>query len=205
MDPNRFRLSSPRAISGFVALAFAFAALTAFAQVKERPIPRIVKKDGRFALLVDDAPYFMLAAQVNNSSGWPAMLPQVWSAMEFLHANTVEIPVYWEQFEPRQGQFDYSVVDTLLTEARAHHMRLVLLWFGTWKNGNPHYVPEWMKLDPERYPYVVDKSGHPADSPSPFAAASLEADTRAFAALMRHLRTADPQRTVLMWRIKAAN
>src|ERR1039458_9008896 len=191
-----------RKTSSFVAVVIASTALAAFAQVKERPIPRIVKKDGRYALFVDDAPYFLLAAQVNNSSGWPAMLPQVWPAMEFLHANTVEIPVYWEQFEPRQGQFDYSLVDTLLTQARAHQMRLLLLWFGTWKNGNPHYVPEWMKLDPERYPYVVDKSGHPADSPSPFAAASLEADTRAFAALMRHLRTADPQRTVLMVQVE---
>ncbi len=106
------------------------------------------------------------------------MLPKVWPAMEFLHANTVEIPVYWEQFEPRPGQFDYSVVDTLLTQARAHRLRLVLLWFATWKNGNPHYMPEWMKLAPERYPHVVDKDGHPVDSPSPFAAASLEADAQ---------------------------
>jgi beta-galactosidase GanA len=202
MTPNRFGLITKRAFSGFVALAFAFAALTAFAQVKERPIPRVVKKDGRFALLVDDAPYFMLAAQVNNSSGWPAMLPQVWSSMEFLHANTVEIPVYWEQFEPKQGQFDYGVVDTLLTQARAHRMRLVLLWFGTWKNGNPHYMPEWMKLEPDRYPYVVDKNGHPVDSPSPFATTSLEADKKAFAAFMRHLKTADPQRTVLMVQVE---
>src|ERR1017187_2188605 len=96
-----------RKTSSFVAVVIASTALAAFAQVKERPIPRIVKKDGRYALFVDDAPYFLLAAQVNNSSGWPAMLPQVWPAMEFLHANTVEIPVYWEQFEPRQGQFDY--------------------------------------------------------------------------------------------------
>ena len=202
MTPNRFRPSTARAFSGFVAVAFALTALAAFAQVMERPIPRIVKKDGRFALLVDGAPYFMLAAQVNNSSGWPAMLPQVWSAMEFLHANTVEIPVYWEQFEPKQGQFDYSAVDTLLTQARAHRMRLVLLWFGTWKNGNPHYMPEWMKLDPARYPYVVDKNGHPADSPSPFATTSLEADKKAFAALMRHLKAADPQRTVLMVQVE---
>jgi hypothetical protein len=191
-----------RRFSGFVAVAFAITALAAFSQVKERPIPRLVKKDGRYALLVDGAPYFLLAAQVNNSSGWPAMLPKVWPAMEFLHANTVEIPVYWEQFEPRQGQFDYSIVDTLLTQARAHQMRLVLLWFGTWKNGNPHYVPEWMKVDPERYPYVVDKSGRPVDSPSPFATASLEADTRAFAALMRHLKEADLQRTVLMVQVE---
>ena len=189
-------------VSSFVAVAVAFSALTAFAQVKEAPIPRLVKKDGRWALFVDGAPYFMLGAQVNNSSGWPAMLPKVWPAMEFLHANTVEIPVYWEQFEPRQGQFDYSAVDALLTQARAHRLRLVLLWFGAWKNGSQHYMPEWMKLAPERYTHVVDKTGRPVDSPSPFAAASLEAEIKAFTAFMGHLKTADPQRTVLMVQVE---
>src|SRR5581483_7067056 len=105
--------------------------------------------------------------------------------------NTVEIPIYWEQFEPRSGQFDYSVLDMILTQARDHHVRLVLLWFGTWKNGSQHYMPEWMKLDPQRYGHILDKNGRPADSPSPFAAASLEADKRAFTALMRHLKSAD--------------
>lgn len=165
-------------------------------------MPRIVKQDGRYALLVDDAPYFVLGAEVNNSSGWPAVLPKVWPAMEYMHANTVEIPVYWEQFEPKQGQYDYSAVDTLLTEARAHQLRLILLWFATWKNGNQHYMPEWMKREPELYAHVIDENGHPVDSPSPFAAASLDADTKAFTALMRHLKTADPQRTVIMIQVE---
>jgi beta-galactosidase GanA len=117
------------------------------AQVKERPIPRIVQKDGRYALLVDDAPYLMLGAQVHNSSSWPAELPKVWPAMEYLHVNTVEMPVYWEQIEARHGEYDFTLVDTLLAEARKHQVRLVLLWFGTWKNGSQHYMPEWMKLD----------------------------------------------------------
>jgi Domain of unknown function (DUF5597)/Beta-galactosidase len=204
--------------SSFVAVAFIFTAVTAFAQAvapaapqavpqavppaKERPIPRLVKKDGRYALFVDDAPYLILGAQVNNSSGWPAVLPKVWPAMEDMHANTVEIPVYWEQFEPRQGQYDYSAVDALLTQARSHQLHLVLLWFATWKNGSQHYMPDWMKLAPERYAHLVDKSGHPVDSPSPFAAASLDADCKAFAALMHHLKTADPQRTVLMVQVE---
>src|ERR1700690_3721817 len=80
-----------------LAAGFVFSALTTFAQEKDQPIPHIVKKDGRYALFVDDAPYFILGAQVNNSSGWPAVLPKVWPAMEDMHANTVEIPVYWEQ------------------------------------------------------------------------------------------------------------
>jgi beta-galactosidase GanA len=169
---------------------------------KDHPLPRIVEKDGRHALLVDGAPYLMLGAQVNNSSAWPAMLPKVWPAIEYLHANTVEMPVYWEQFEPRQGEFDYTVVDTLLTQAREHHVHLVLLWFGTWKNGSGHYMPEWMKLAPERYPRMTGANGRPVDSPSPYAPAAIEADIQAFTALLRHLKAADPQRTVIMVQVE---
>src|SRR5450755_2375698 len=102
------------------ALVATSVAVTIPAQVKERPIPRLVKKDGRYALFVDDAPYLMLGAQAHNSSGWPAMLPKVWPAMEYLHVNTLEIPVYWEQFEPQQGKYDHTVIDALLSGAREH-------------------------------------------------------------------------------------
>ena len=173
-----------------------------YAKTAESPIPRLVKQDGRYALLVDGAPFLMLGAQSNNSSDWPATLPKVWPAIEYLHANTLETPIYWEQFEPKQGQFDYSAVDTVLTQAREHHVHLVLLWFGTWKNGSQHYMPEWMKLDPQRYSHVMNKNGEYIDSPSPFATASMEADKRAFGALMRHLKQADSERTVLMVQVE---
>ena len=172
------------------------------AQVKERPLPRLEKKDGRYALMVDGAPFLMLGAQAHNSSGWPAMLPKVWPAIEYLHANTLEIPIYWEQFEPREGQFDYTVIDTILAQAREHHTRLDLLWFGTYKNGSQHYMPEWMKLKPDTYTHLVDKSGHAVDSPSPFCDASLAADIRAFTAFMRHLKSADPERTVIIVQVE---
>ena len=139
---------------------------------------------------------------MNNSSGWPAVLPKVWPAMEFMHVNTVEIPVYWEQFEPRQGQFDYSVVDTLLAQARDHKVHLVLLWFGTWKNGSNHYMPQWMKLDPDRYPNLIGPDGKYVDSPSPLAKATLAADIDAFANLMRHLKQADSRHTVLLVQVE---
>jgi hypothetical protein len=172
------------------------------AQASPQPSPTIVEKDGRFALLVDGKPYLMLGVQANNSSAWPAYLDKVWPAAETLHANTVELPIYWEQLEPLQGKFDFSVVDLILKQAHEHHLRLVLLWFGTWKNGSSHYTPEWVKLDQQKYPFVVGKDGKTVDSPSPFAPARLEADKTAFRTLMRHLKQADPQRTVLMVQVE---
>jgi len=185
-------------------------ASVSFAQPTARPIaqasaalmPRLEQKDGRWALMVDGAPYLMLGVQVNNSSAWPGVLPEVWPAVDRLHANTVEAPVYWEQLEATKGKFDFSVVDALLAGARAHKVHLTLLWFGTWKNGNPHYVPEWVKRDPVKYPRVVGPNGEVRDTMSPFGTATLEADKAAFAALMRHLKTADPRHTVILVQVE---
>jgi len=151
---------------------------------------------------VDGAPFLILGLQAHNSSGWPAMLPKVWPAVEYVQANTLEIPVYWEQFEPEPGRFDSSLVDTLIRQAREHRVRLVLLWFGTWKNGSSHYLPLWMKKEPQRYPRMVDASGRRVDSPSPHAGATLAADVHAFSALMRHLKAVDPVRTVIMVQVQ---
>lgn len=167
-----------------------------------RPLPAIVERDGRYALMVDGKPFLMLGVQANNSSAWPAYLDKVWPAAETLHANTVELPIYWEQVEATQGKFDFSSVDLILRQAREHKMRLVLLWFGTWKNGSSHYTPEWIKLDQAKYPFVHNDKGESVDSPSPFSAPFLEADKTAFRALMRHLKAADPERTVLMVQVE---
>lgn len=168
----------------------------------EQPIPAIVQKNGHYALMVDGAPYLMLGVQANNSSAWPAYLDKVWPAAETLHANTVELPIYWEQLEATQGKFDFSVVDLILKQAREHHVRLVLLWFGTWKNGSSHYTPEWIKLNQEKYPFLRNEKGETVDSPSPFSEPFLEADKNAFRALMRHLNETDAQRTVLMVQVE---
>ncbi len=172
------------------------------APVAEASLPHIVRDGDRYALMVDDAPFLMLGAQVNNSSAWPAALPKVWPAMERLGVNTMEIPIAWQQIEATEGQFDFAFLDTLLTQAREHHIRLVLLWFGTWKNNNPNYAPDWVKLDNARFPRVINAKGETMNSLSPLFPATLEADKTAFAALMRHLKAVDPQHTVLMMQVE---
>src|SRR5438105_8972499 len=107
-------------------------ALGLAASATAAPLPQIVSKNGKHELFVDGAPFLILGAQANNSSNYPAVLPQVWPALDDMHANTLEIPVAWEQIEPVEGRFDFSYVDTLLAQAREHGKRLVLLWFGTW-------------------------------------------------------------------------
>jgi hypothetical protein len=172
------------------------------AQTNISYLPHLVHENGRHALIVDGEPFLILGAQCNNSSAWPATLPEVWSAMEILNVNTLEIPIYWEQFEPQPGQYDYHIIDTIITQAHQKNLRLVMLWFGTWKNGSNHYMPQWMKLQPEKYPNIIDKNGQQIDSPSPHSEAALAADVKAFSAFMVHLKEFDKEHTVIMIQVE---
>jgi beta-galactosidase GanA len=177
---------------GVLALRFAVA----------QDMPRLAVEQGRGSLIVDGKPFWLLGAQVDNSSGWPERLQAVWPAAEKMRLNTLEVPVYWEQMEALKGHFDFTVVDAILQQARDHKMRLVLLWFGTWKNGKMHYVPEWVKADTATYPRMKTRDGSMIDVLSPNSPANLAADRDAFTALMRHLREVDTQHTVIMMQVE---
>lgn len=166
-------------------------------------MPRIEKRGPNFAMTVDGKPFLVLGAQINNSSSWPSTLPDVWPALADLHVNTVEAPVYWELMEPAPGKFDFANVDLLVNGAREHSLHLVLLWFGTWKNGQNHYVPEWIKTDPAKYPREQNDHGKLLDVMSPNSTTNLDADKHAFAALMHHLKEIDgSQHTVIMIQVE---
>ena len=172
------------------------------APAASQDLPRLESRNGRHALIVDGAPFLMLGAQANNSSNYPAALPKVWPVVEAMHANTLEMPVAWEQVEPVEGRFDFGFVDTLLAEARARDKRLVLLWFGTWKNTGASYAPEWVKRDGKRFPRMRTADGSAHYALSPHGSDTLAADRRAFVALMTHLAKADTQNTVIMVQVE---
>lgn len=176
--------------------------LTAPVLAQSAPLPRIISKDGRHALLVDNQPFLMLGGQVNNASNYPEMLPEVWPTILALHANTVEVPIAWEQVEPVEGRFDFSFLDALVRQARENKVRLVLLWFGTWKNTSASYTPEWVKSDTRRFPRMITKDGKTHYALSPHGRSTLQADKKAFVALMRRIREIDPQHTVIMVQVE---
>jgi beta-galactosidase GanA len=177
-------------------------ALAAAGAGAETAMPQIIERGGHRALLVEGSPFLMLGVQANNSSNYPAVLPKVWAGVEQLHANTLEIPISWEQFEPQEGSFDHGYLDALLAQARQRHVHLVLLWFATWKNNNPNYAPQWVKLDNQRFPRVIAANGETRNSLSPHFTATLEADRKAFVELMRYLKRADAARTVIMVQVE---
>jgi hypothetical protein len=185
-------------------------------------IPHLRKQGTATQLIVDGKPFLALAGELSNSSAtsveymklvWPRLVAQK-------KLNTVLAGVSWNQIEPQEGKFDFSVLDGVIQGARAHKMRLVLLWFATWKNGLSSYPPDWVKMDFDRFPratMIGDQTPWPVfgtvrsqvtgslniELLSPFGDATRDADARAFAAMMRHIKAVDGrEHTVIMIQVE---
>lgn len=177
--------------------------LTASKVAAAGPIPELRRQGTATQLVVEGKPFLIRGGELGNSSGEPEYLKQFWPKLAALHLNTLVAPVYWELIEPREGQFDFTTVDGLIAHARANRFRLVLLWFGAWKNSMSTYVPAWVKREVARFPRSQDSAGRNLDILSPFSASNRDTDARSFAALMRHLREIDgEQHTVVMVQVE---
>ena len=167
-------------------------------------MPHLQKQGDATQLVVDGKPFLMLAGELGNSaaSSVDNMRP-VWPRLAECNLNTVLMPVYWDLIEPQEGKFDFALVDDLIKDARRHNLHLVLLWFASWKNSMACYAPYWVKTNYERFPRAQDAAGKGLEILSPFSESNRDADSHAFAALMRHIRQFDgDKRTVIMVQVE---
>ncbi len=171
---------------------------------QENSLPHLRRQGTATQLVVNGKPFLILGGELGNSSSSSLeYMRPIWPKLAALNLNTVVIPVYWELIEPTEGQFDFSLVDGLLQEARKHQLRLVPLWFASWKNSMSCYAPGWMKTNQQRFPRAQDKSGKSMEILSPFSKENVGADAGAFAAFMRHLREVDSNdNTVIMVQVE---
>ena len=168
-----------RSFCGAIAL-LSLAALSAGAQNNSgasTAIPHLRKQGTATQLMVDGKPFLMLAGELRNSNSSSSdYLKPIWPRMVAMHVNTVLSAVTWELLEPQEGKFDFSLVDSQIRDAQTYNLRLIFLWFGSWKNGVSSYVPAWVKTNQERFPRVPDKDGKGTEILSTLSAANRDAD-----------------------------
>jgi len=186
-----------------VTLPLILAAATSLALGQAKPIPQLVTKGSQHTFLVDGKPFLMLGGQVDNKVFVPEEMARVLPGFPAYHANTVEFPVPWKLIEPQEGTFDFTAVDRIVRDIRARGLRAIVLWFGTWKGDETAYLPDWITSNPKRFPKAADTDGKVSSSLSPHGEATLAADRKAFAALMKHLREIDESdRTVILVQVE---
>jgi hypothetical protein len=195
----------------FCALALGAACLAYSSQAQTDPgTPHLKKQGNATQLIVDGKPMLLFSGELSNNAA-TALEPMepIWPKLVAANLNAAIVGVSWAQFEREEGKFDYSLVDGVIAKARENHMHLVLIWFGCWKNGTSSFPPYWVKKDYTRFPRIQIGAGKtvsisgPVELLSTLSDATRDADARAFAALMRHVKEVDgSEHTVVMIQVE---
>jgi hypothetical protein len=183
-----------------LSLACALAPVAVAHSQADLGVARLEKRGNATQLVVDGQPFLVLGGELANtaSSSLDYMRP-IWPRLVRMNLNTALVGVSWAQVEPAEGTYDFSLVDGLLEGARSSRLRVIFIWFGSWKNGISSFAPPWVKGDQDRFPRVRVRYGRPIEVLSAVSESNRETDARAYAAFMRHLREADSQQhTVVM-------
>jgi hypothetical protein len=167
-------------------------------------LPHLVKNGTSTQLIVQDKPFLILGGELGNSSASDLKyMAEIWPKIRQMNVNTLLTPVYWELLEPKESNFDFTLVDSLIKEARKNNIKLIFLWFGSWKNSMSCYAPAWVKTNLERFPRVKLKTGVSSEVMSPFYHENLQADINAYHTLMHHLAVFDKkENTVIMMQVE---
>ncbi|NQU87757.1 MAG: DUF5597 domain-containing protein [Mariniphaga sp.] len=167
---------------------------------KQYHIPHLKTQGETTQLIVKGEPFLILGGELGNSSFTSVeYMEPIWPKLKAMNLNTILVPVYWELIESEEGIFDFKLFDQLVTKARNQDLKLVLLWFASWKNSMSSHAPGWVKKEQERFPRIKDDNGNSHEILTPFSENNLQADIKAFVALMKHIKEIDEnEQTIIM-------
>ena len=165
---------------------------------------KLQKQGTATQLLVNGKPMLLLAGELSNSAATsPADIRKAFKSVSWSGVNSVFVPAYWEFIEPSEGKYEFALVDSVISNARKHDMKVIFLWFGAWKNSMSCYAPQWVKENTKRFPRALTENGKPLEIVSAFSDNLLKADKQAFCELMKHIKAVDEQEnTVVMMQVE---
>lgn len=175
-----------------------------FTNAQQPTFPYLKKQGTATQLIVHGKPFLIRGGELGNSSSSSAeyMKPH-WEKLAKMNLNAVLVPFYWELMEPEEGKFDFTLIDEIISDARKANLKIVPLWFASWKNSMSCYAPAWVKTNQKRFPRSQYRDGKGMEIMSPFSEENVAADAKAFKALMRHLKEFDgKENTVIMVQVE---
>ncbi|MGL4519784.1 MAG: DUF5597 domain-containing protein [Phocaeicola sp.] len=169
------------------------------------PATAYLKRQGTATqLYVNNHPFLVLGGELGNSSAACVEdIERIFPKLQRMGLNTVLVPAYWDLTEPVEGEFDFTLTDKVVQQARVNNLKVIFLWFGAWKNSMSCYAPLWFKADYTKYPRAYTRAGKPLEIASAFSENVFQADSRAFSQWMTHLASIDKEEgTVIMVQIE---
>jgi len=187
-----------------VVFSFLLSLIFSLGWTQNERAPFLQKQGTAIQLIVNGKPFLMLGGELGNSTASSLQdMEKICPLLQRMQLNTMLVPAYWELIEPEEGKFDFSLIDGIINFARQHDLKIVFLWFSSWKNSMSCYAPAWVKENYKKYPRALTKSGKPLEIMSAFDRNNLEADKQAFVQFMKHLAAADRrQQTVIMVQVE---